>query len=194
MQRTFLKLIKYACCCFIAFWSLACIVASIETAKKSPSILVLPALLVISGFYVSSSAKNKSLGGSGLIWWLYGVFVPVISWLDVAKAPIMANTNSVSESRKNPHKKEYQVQWEIWEMEHTKPEQRKRWMKALKDCTLVKMLDEKQGVAVVKGERGGEYTTSLSMCSCPDFTKRHKPCKHMYFLANYLDVFNPFDF
>lgn len=28
------------------------------------------------------------------------------------------------------------------------------------------------------------YYTTLSDCSCPDFQKRHLPCKHMYYLAD----------
>ncbi len=60
-------------------------------------------------------------------------------------------------------------------MEHDKPEQRKRWMRAAKDCSLVRMLDEAQGVAVVRGNRGGEYTTSLVMCSCSDLRSDTNP-------------------
>lgn len=32
-------------------------------------------------------------------------------------------------------------------------------------------------------ERRTKYTTSLHTCTCPDFRKRKKPCKHMYYLA-----------
>lgn len=32
-------------------------------------------------------------------------------------------------------------------------------------------------------ERRAKYTTSLHNCTCPDFRKRKKPCKHMYYLA-----------
>ena len=32
-------------------------------------------------------------------------------------------------------------------------------------------------------ERRTKYTTSLHNCTCPDFRKRKKPCKHMYYLA-----------
>lgn len=34
-----------------------------------------------------------------------------------------------------------------------------------------------------------QYRTTLLICSCPDFKKRHKPCKHMYRLAMELDLF-----
>ena len=30
---------------------------------------------------------------------------------------------------------------------------------------------------------GGQYRTTLSGCTCPDFQKRKVPCKHMYYLA-----------
>lgn len=33
------------------------------------------------------------------------------------------------------------------------------------------------------GSDGGQYRTTLSGCTCPDFQKRKVPCKHMYYLA-----------
>lgn len=33
------------------------------------------------------------------------------------------------------------------------------------------------------GSEGGQYHTTLSGCTCPDFQKRKVPCKHMYYLA-----------
>lgn len=37
--------------------------------------------------------------------------------------------------------------------------------------------------ADIKGESGSIYHVTLSSCTCPDFTSRKKPCKHMYRLA-----------
>lgn len=39
------------------------------------------------------------------------------------------------------------------------------------------------GFARVKGSGGEIYLTSLDHCACPDFEKRGRPCKHIYFLA-----------
>ena len=39
------------------------------------------------------------------------------------------------------------------------------------------------GFARVKGSGGEIYLTSLDFCGCPDFEKRGRPCKHIYFLA-----------
>ena len=43
--------------------------------------------------------------------------------------------------------------------------------------------DVDSGTAKISGSTGTEYTTALDYCSCPDFDKRSKPCKHIYFLA-----------
>ena len=43
--------------------------------------------------------------------------------------------------------------------------------------------DVDTGTAEVSGSTGTKYTTTLDYCSCPDFEKRSKPCKHIYFLA-----------
>lgn len=46
------------------------------------------------------------------------------------------------------------------------------------------LLDYREnGVASVCGASGKTYTTTLDYCSCEDFAKRGKPCKHIYFLA-----------
>lgn len=49
------------------------------------------------------------------------------------------------------------------------------------------------GVASISGSSGEKYTVTLDYCSCPDFEKRSKPCKHIYFLAIQLG-FSPDDF
>ena len=188
-MQILLKLLKYAISCFIAFFALVFIVGPISEIKTKPAFMIFPALLLCSGYYTYNSAKSKGLAGSQVLWGLYGIFVPVVSWIDISKV----GTSDKNLSQFKKYIKQYRIKWEMWEMEHEKPEQRKRWMKSVKDCSLVKILDAQQGVALIKGEKGGEYTTSLTMCSCSDFTKRHKPCKHMYFLAYYLNVFNPFD-
>ena len=42
------------------------------------------------------------------------------------------------------------------------------------------------GKAVIRGNSGATYTTSLDECTCEDYHKRGLPCKHMYVLAGYL--------
>ncbi len=44
------------------------------------------------------------------------------------------------------------------------------------------------GVYIVPGCKGGSYTVHLShreRCSCPDFARHHKPCKHIYMATIY---------
>ena len=43
--------------------------------------------------------------------------------------------------------------------------------------------DVDRGLAKISGSSGTEYMTDLNWCSCPDFDKRSKPSKHIYFLA-----------
>ncbi|MBR0150220.1 MAG: SWIM zinc finger family protein [Synergistaceae bacterium] len=185
MMKILLKLFKYACGCAMAFFALILIAGSTNDAKQNPALLIIPLLMLLAGFLTYRAAKRKSLEGSGFTWWLYGTFVPVVSWIDVHNQPAR---NVTAQSPLMSHGR----MWDLWDMEHDKPEQRKRWQSAEKDCELVKMLDESQGVALIRGNRGGEYTTSLAICSCPDFAKRRKPCKHMYYLAHYLGVFDPY--
>lgn len=47
--------------------------------------------------------------------------------------------------------------------------------------------------AMIRGESGQVYQTSLHSCSCPDFQARHQPCKHMYRLALELGCLLSFD-
>ena len=188
MLKILTKLVKYACCGAMIFVALVLIAGSTNDAKTNPAFLIIPFLMILAGYFTYKAAKDKALEGSGFTWWLYGTFVPVISWMDVHKAPALHNSPvEFPQSQISPET----TKWEMWEMEHDKPEQRKRWMNAAKDCSLVKILDEQHCIALIRGNRGGEYTTSLVMCSCHDFAKRHKPCKHMYFLAHHLGLFDP---
>lgn len=157
------------------------------------------ALLSLLGWWPATVARRKNLGLTGIKLWAYVTFVPVVSWVDIVLRQSQNGTDNAKSLEKNltqanskpeSYFKKYQEQWEIWEMEHDKPEQKKRWQKALTECSLVKIIDENNGIASIAGNRGGEYITTLSVCNCSDFAKRHKPCKHMYFLANYLGVFD----
>lgn len=44
-------------------------------------------------------------------------------------------------------------------------------------------IDLKAKTGTFAGSEGGQYHTTLSGCTCPDFQKRKVPCKHMYYLA-----------
>ena len=45
--------------------------------------------------------------------------------------------------------------------------------------------DPETKTAEIRGQSSNVYTTSDKSCTCPDFQKRLKPCKHMYWLANW---------
>lgn len=50
------------------------------------------------------------------------------------------------------------------------------------DMELLDYNDE-TGFGRLRGSSGSVYVTSLDACSCEDFDKRSRPCKHIYFLA-----------
>ena len=66
-----------------------------------------------------------------------------------------------------------------------------QFMRQLRAVELKKMdsvnVDQKTGQIIGKI---GNCTVSLEKCSCLDFNKRHKPCKHMYRLAMDLKIFS----
>lgn len=53
---------------------------------------------------------------------------------------------------------------------------------AHQDVEILEWIPE-TGFARLKGSGGDVYLTSLDFCACPDFEKRSRPCKHIYFLA-----------
>lgn len=44
--------------------------------------------------------------------------------------------------------------------------------------------DDQTGFGEIYSASDHTYVTSLDDCSCPDFEKRSRPCKHIYFLAS----------
>ena len=50
------------------------------------------------------------------------------------------------------------------------------------------------GVFTVKGSEGDTYFVSFGGCTCQDFAKRGRPCKHMYGLAIQQGGFDPAPF
>ena len=66
---------------------------------------------------------------------------------------------------------------------HRGVSQSDRFEKAQHQCIGLLDFNVDTGFARISGSKGTEYLTSLDFCSCPDFEKRSKPCKHIYFLA-----------
>lgn len=76
--------------------------------------------------------------------------------------------------------------WTKWKDCHDHPSQVDRQERA-REAILTPLSISGQR-AQFQGEED-QYRTTLLTCSCPDFKKRHKPCKHMYRLAMELDLF-----
>ncbi len=49
--------------------------------------------------------------------------------------------------------------------------------------------DNRLRIAKIRGASGNYYLTNGERCSCPDYRKRLKPCKHIYFLATILEEY-----
>lgn len=67
---------------------------------------------------------------------------------------------------------------------HRMPSQIERQHRAIGVPLYAKNVDEQLHAA-----RIWDYVVTLEECTCPDFEKRGKPCKHMYRLAHELGVF-----
>lgn len=72
----------------------------------------------------------------------------------------------------------------IWDLSiHDLPDQQKRISSARKAATSPESVDKDTGMGVFPSSGKAPYQTSLTSCTCVDFSKRHLPCKHMYRLA-----------
>lgn len=79
-------------------------------------------------------------------------------------------------------------EWDEWPEElHAQPEQTARIRRALEENIRIMAYDPRYALAKVRSGSGHDYLTGPRCCNCPDFRKRHLPCKHMYKLALYLD-------
>lgn len=68
-------------------------------------------------------------------------------------------------------------------------QQQNRKNRALYEHMVVRQLDPLSKTAVIESSDGTSfYSVTLTSCTCPDFVKRHKPCKHMYKLQNVLNA------
>lgn len=72
--------------------------------------------------------------------------------------------------------------WKKWGEVHVEPDQQKRLASAKKAENTPLSIDKSKAVATFSGSHG-VYNTTLEMCSCGDFIRRRKPCKHIYRLA-----------
>lgn len=81
-------------------------------------------------------------------------------------------------------KKNHSLQddWKQWDEVHDNPDQKKRLSSSKKAENTPLSINQQSGTGEFSGSHG-KYKTSLSSCTCVDFARRKKPCKHMYRLA-----------
>ena len=79
----FVRLLKYALCCFFGFWAIVFILLAVKGDKAA---LCFPVAFTIAGLLTANTARRNALEGSAFSWWLYGALVPVVSWVDVVMA------------------------------------------------------------------------------------------------------------
>jgi len=81
-------------------------------------------------------------------------------------------------------------EWLDWENElHEEQEQIKRQGYAMTYPFTFKI---KANTGKFSSSMGGDYTTTLTGCTCGDFSERNKPCKHIYRLAHELKIIEIF--
>lgn len=74
--------------------------------------------------------------------------------------------------------------WYKWEESvHYSEKQAERLSRAVNDDLKIKYINQKHGCGFIIGTKGEQYNVFLDHCSCPDYKRRQKPCKHMYRLA-----------
>ncbi|MBQ7578593.1 MAG: SWIM zinc finger family protein [Synergistaceae bacterium] len=79
----FLKILKYICCAVVGAFIMLCILGTFTRTKIAHRELLIPVLMLASGYVIAINAKHKGLEGSMFSWIIYGTIVPVISWMDV---------------------------------------------------------------------------------------------------------------
>lgn len=78
--------------------------------------------------------------------------------------------------------------WEIWNDVHNEPDSLKRIKSAALAENTPVSINKNNLTGTFQGSHG-KYDTELDKCQCIDFSRRHKPCKHMYRLAFELGLF-----
>lgn len=80
--------------------------------------------------------------------------------------------------------------WSQWDSVHSLNDQLKRQKSASEKKVTPVSIDHSNSIGTFKGSAKSNYITTLSGCSCIDFSRRNLPCKHMYRLAHELSLFN----
>lgn len=75
----FMRLLKYALCCFFGLFGIVPVVVAVEGDKVARCFSV---AFVIAGILTAITARRKG-ENSAFKWWLYGALVPIVSWIDV---------------------------------------------------------------------------------------------------------------
>ncbi len=79
--------------------------------------------------------------------------------------------------------------WDLWDSSiHRADGQVERIKRGIKPYNgiLLVQYDPSAEIAKMLGTSGEYYLVSKQRCSCPDFKKRQRPCKHMYYLCSTL--------
>ncbi|WP_410495784.1 SWIM zinc finger family protein [Cellulosilyticum sp. ST5] len=76
------------------------------------------------------------------------------------------------------------------EIINTDADQKKRFEKACSTDVKPVSIESKENYGIFKGSGKAPYMTTLEDCTCTDFKRRKRPCKHMYRLAVELGVIN----
>lgn len=135
----------------------------------------------IAGIVVMAIGLIGGLGGTitGDFPLPSGIFVALI-WIIIGGALIYSDLKYI----KTPAEQ----LWKRWGSMHQSEAQQLRIERARTNQLTVKSIDEQTKRGVFVGGQGNMYHTSLLKCSCPDFKERKVPCKHMYKLADELDL------
>lgn len=80
-----------------------------------------------------------------------------------------------------------------WPEQNAGPDEEKRLTSAQQSKTSPTSIDREYETGVFYGSGKLPYQTSLAACTCNDFVKRKKPCKHIYRLAMELGII-PLDY
>ena len=80
-----------------------------------------------------------------------------------------------------------------WPEQNAGPDEEKRLTSAQQSKTSPTSIDREHETGVFYGSGKLPYQTSLAACTCNDFVKRKKPCKHVYRLAMELGII-PLDY
>lgn len=83
-------------------------------------------------------------------------------------------------------------QWTtLWSEQEHESEYAKKRIQSAKTAKLTPLkIDKEKAAGIFLGSNKEEYTTNLSACTCVDFKRNSKPCKHIYRLAIELGVMN----